>query len=49
MVASALELSHMLEGLSVALVTSAGGVLMILAHWINLRARKPVTVKRAEV
>ena len=48
-VASALELSHMLEGFSVALITSAGGVLMILAHWMNLRARKLVIVQKAEV
>ena len=37
--ASALELSHTLEGFSVALITSAGGVLMIAAHWMNLRSR----------
>ncbi len=37
--ASALELTHMLEGLAVALITSAGGVFLISAHWINLRCR----------
>ena len=37
--ASVLELSHILEGFSVAIITSAGGLLMIAAHWINLRSR----------
>ncbi|MEM7053548.1 MAG: MerC domain-containing protein [Pseudomonadota bacterium] len=39
LLASVLELSHTLEGFSVALVTSAGGMLMITAHWMNLRSR----------